>query len=81
MVRRGFTRTEVKMKFVFNLTHGWNFQRVLRLVLAAVAGYYGIVDQDYLLMFIALVLLYQALWNTGCGMTNNSCTIPPKNSP
>lgn len=66
--------------FIYNLRHGWGFMRILRLSIGLLVGYNGILEQDYLLMFIATVLLYQAVWNTGCGMGNNSCTIPGQKS-
>lgn len=63
-------------QFIYNLKHGWGFLRMLRLSIGLVVGYNGILEQDYLLMFLGGLLLYQAIWNTGCGMGNNSCSIP-----
>lgn len=60
------------------LLKGWDFVRILRLVIGLAVGYNGILEQDYLLMFLGGVLLFQSVANTGCGFgSSGSCDIDP----
>ena len=60
------------------LLKGWNFVRFLRLGIGLVVGYNGLIAQDYLLIFLGGLLIFQAAINSGCGFgPNSSCEIKP----
>ncbi len=50
----------------YKLTHNWHLMRLLRLGLGIVAGIQSIQMLDFLSGIVALVLLYQAISDTGC---------------
>ncbi len=58
--------------------HTWNLTRVLRIATGVFFFAMGIVDGPWLASAAGLVLMYQGLFNTGCGLVpgSNSCTIP-----
>lgn len=61
---------------------GWGFARLLRLFLGLYFGISAIVEKEYIVLFFAGILLYQAIANTGCGFTpgSNSCEVEPPKS-
>ena len=58
----------------------WGTSRVIRLLLGLFFAVSAVNEMDYLALLIGVVLLYQAIANTGCGFTKNgSCQVePPK---
>lgn len=60
------------------LIKGWGLMRILRLGIGLIVGYNGLLEQDYLLIFLGGILILQSLANTGCGFgSNSSCEINP----
>lgn len=48
------------------LTGGWNFMRVLRLVMSVPALFYGITNNDVLLWIAGGFLFIMSVFNIGC---------------
>ncbi|MDX1936573.1 MAG: hypothetical protein SFU21_05635 [Flavihumibacter sp.] len=48
------------------LTKGWNFMRVLRLVMSVPALYFGITNSDVLLWVAGGFLFVMSVFNIGC---------------
>ena len=53
----------------------WSLARYLRLGMGLLATAMGVVDAEWPLAVIGVVLLAQATWNVGCGMPGASCTL------
>lgn len=63
------------------LTANWSWMRILRLVIGLSAAVDAYARQDWLLMGLATMLIYQGVMNTGCGFGGGgSCSIPQNNS-
>ena len=63
----------------FNIKN-WGTSRVIRLLLGIFFAVSAVNETDYFALLIGVVLLYQAIANTGCGFTKSgSCKVePPK---
>lgn len=73
--------THFLKKIDFSL-QSWGFSRLIRLGLGLFFFIPAIQEVDYFAMILGVVLLYQAIANTGCGFTpgSNSCEIEPPKS-
>lgn len=59
------------------LTTGWNFMRVIRLVMGVAAIIFGIYRQDMLLGLAGGFLLLMSLLNAGCCGVSGCAVRPP----
>lgn len=56
----------------------WSIGRWIRLGIGVAFLFDAYYKQSEMVAFFGAFLLYQALWNTGCGLGNNTCA--PSNS-
>lgn len=56
---------------------GWNWVRLLRLLLGVFVSFQAIETHDWLSGILAVILLFQAITNVGC--CNTSCVAPTNN--
>jgi hypothetical protein len=58
------------------LLNDWNFMRVVKLLLGIYVAYEAIVSQQYILGILAVLFLYQAIFNVSpCGVAG--CAVKP----
>jgi len=61
------------------LLKNWGFARIFRLVAGIIAGVYAITSGEYVFLFLAALLLFQAILNLSCCGTG--CSSSGKNAP
>jgi len=54
---------------------GWNFMRIVRLIIGIFIGANAMITHDALSGLISGIFLFQAFTNTGCCCTSN-CSLP-----
>lgn len=57
------------------LTTGWNFMRIIRLIIGVAGLVFAIIRQDMLLGFMGGMFLVMAVFNVGCCSTG-TCNVP-----
>lgn len=62
---------------IATITTGWNFMRILRLVLGVLFAYQAFQNSDKIMGFFSAIFLFQAISNTGCcGASGCAVTSP-----
>lgn len=57
---------------------GWNFMRVIKLMVAIYISFQAIEMQEYFLLVLAALFFYQSIWNVSACAMGGSCEINPK---